>query len=105
MKNVFSLLIKYNELFFWVGALTFLYFITPENTHFTLCPLALLDFSFCPGCGLGESIHYLMHGEIGKSFSTHLLAIPAVLILLNRIFNLSNPLIICIKESYKKYPA
>jgi hypothetical protein len=76
------------ELIFWIGGLTYLAFTNPAESHFTLCPIKNLGFSFCPGCGLGHSISYLFHGQIQESFHHHPLGIFAVVVILWRIFQL-----------------
>jgi len=62
----------------------------PPDTdpHYSFCAFKMLDFHFCPGCGLGHSISYLFHGKIQASFSIHPFGIFAVIIILSRIFNL-----------------
>ena len=81
----------------WISALIYLaFFNNPAEAHFTICPLSNLGFEYCPGCGLGSSISKLFRGEFSQSFGTHLLAIPALLIILYRIFSL-------IKSNYNKY--
>ncbi|WP_240618525.1 DUF2752 domain-containing protein [Pedobacter yonginense] len=58
--------------------------------HFTLCPLANLGFeNWCPGCGLGRSISHILHGEFSNSFSEHWFGLPALLIILYRIYTLT----------------
>lgn len=57
-----------------------------HDHHFTLCPLANMGFSWCPGCGLGRSITQLLQGNIRQSFQYHWLGIPALLLIMNRIF-------------------
>jgi hypothetical protein len=80
---------KYFELIFWVCGLTWLAFISPSAaSHFSLCPLKALGFTWCPGCGLGHSISFLFHGNIKASFHAHWFGIPALLIILYRIFTL-----------------
>lgn len=59
-----------------------------SGSHFSLCPLKLLGFNWCPGCGIGHAIAYLLHGDIGNSLKAHWLGIPALLIILYRICNL-----------------
>ena len=76
------------ELIFWIGGLIYLAFINPLETHFSLCPIKNLGFSFCPGCGLGHSISYLFHGQIQESFHHHPLGIFALGVILTRIFRL-----------------
>lgn len=81
----------------WISALIYLaFFNNPAEAHFTICPLSNLGFEHCPGCGLGTSISMLFRGEFPQSFDTHWLAIPALLIILYRIFSL-------IKSNYNKY--
>jgi hypothetical protein len=76
------------EALLWLSGLVALAFADPSAEHVVLCPLALMEFDFCPGCGLGRSIAYLFHGEIVKSFQSHPLGVFAVLVLLNRIYTL-----------------
>jgi hypothetical protein len=77
------------ELFFWTLALVLLATADPEAHHFTLCPLANLGLTWCPGCGLGRSITSLFHGDISASFAHHWFGIPAVLLIAHRIYQLS----------------
>ncbi len=73
----------------WIFALLYLtFFNNPYQAHFTICPLANLGFEHCPGCGLGNSISLLFRGQINQSFDIHILGIPALLIILHRIFSL-----------------
>lgn len=82
-------LIKNNfELIFWAAALASLAFTDPTQTHFVLCPLRLMGFTWCPGCGLGHSIAFIFHGDIKASLHAHWLGIPALLILMHRIVTL-----------------
>ena len=76
------------ELIFLIGGLIYLAFMNPSETHFSLCPMKNLGFSFCPGCGLGHSISYLFHGQIQKSFHHHPLGIFALGVILMRILKL-----------------
>ena len=76
------------ELFFWIGGMTYLAFMNPSETHFSLCPIENLGFSFCPGCGLGHSISFLFHGKIKDSFHHHPLGIFALVVILGRVFQL-----------------
>jgi hypothetical protein len=84
------------EGYIWIAALIFLAFVNADSTHLTLCPFHNLGIDFCPGCGLGRSIHYLLHFEFVKSFHTHPLGGFALIVILHRIFTL-------IKNSLK-YP-
>ena len=77
------------EAFIWVLGLIVLGAINPYGVeHFSICPVKNLGFNYCPGCGLGHSVSYLFHGNIQQSIHTHLLGIPAVLILSSRIFTI-----------------
>lgn len=63
--------------------------MAPQGTHLiTLCPLDLLGLSFCPGCGLGHAVAYLVRGEFVASLGAHPLGIPAVIILVLHIGHL-----------------
>ncbi|UKT63451.1 DUF2752 domain-containing protein [Pedobacter mucosus] len=77
------------ELIFWVIALVLLATANGHEHHFSLCPVANLGFEkWCPGCGLGRSIIHILHGEISESFSEHWFGLPALLIIIYRIFTL-----------------
>jgi hypothetical protein len=77
---------KNMEAYIWLMVLVYL-IVTPvkPETHFTVCPLSLAGFDYCPGCGLGRSIGLLLHGELIQSLQMHPLAILAVLLIANRI--------------------
>jgi hypothetical protein len=78
------------EALIWTLALLGLAWFQPLNdAHFTICPLALAGFDFCPGCGLGRSISYLFHGQFSQSIQTHPLGLVAVFILVHRIITLT----------------
>jgi len=77
------------EAFIWIAGFIVLGLDYPaSDNHFTICPLALSGFEWCPGCGLGRSISYLLHGDVQLSFTAHPLGIPAVIILTFRIIQL-----------------
>jgi hypothetical protein len=87
IKKLFD---RYFELVFWIAGLTCLAFTNPTGqAHFSLCPLKLLGFKWCPGCGLGHSISFLFRGDIKSSFQAHWLGIPALIIILYRIYVLA----------------
>jgi hypothetical protein len=84
IKTVFR---KYFELAFWAAALIALAIANPtDQSHFSLCPLKLMGITWCPGCGLGHSISFLFHGDIKDSFHAHWLGIPALGMILYRIY-------------------
>jgi len=76
------------EMIFWMAALIYLAGIDPGAEHMSVCMLKFLGVSWCPGCGIGHSISYLLHGEIVQSFQAHWLGVFAFFILLNRIIQL-----------------
>jgi hypothetical protein len=87
IKLIRSFFLKYFELAFWAAALISLALTDPTNeAHFILCPLKLLGIKWCPGCGLGHSISFLFHGDLMQSFHAHWLGLPAVIIILHRIY-------------------
>lgn len=63
----------------WTGALVLL-FIGGEGP--SLCIFKWMGFNSCPGCGLGHSIHYLLHGQVEASFNEHILGIPVLVALM-----------------------
>lgn len=73
------------ELLFFTGALIALFFTNVTQPQYSLCPLKLVNLNFCPGCGLGRSLHYLMHGEFKLAWQTHYLAFLALPVLVHRI--------------------
>ncbi len=81
------------ELLFWITALVLLASAASpdaaDHDHLRVCPLANMGFSWCPGCGIGRSLVHLLHGNFQESIKMHWFGIPAMLILLNRIFTLS----------------
>jgi hypothetical protein len=79
------------ELLFWLTALIGLAITNPAaDTHLVICPVKLLGFNWCPGCGIGHAISFLFHGQIETSIKFHALGIPALIIILNRIYALIN---------------
>jgi hypothetical protein len=83
-KTIFT---KYFELAFWTAGLVSLAITDPTNqSHFSLCPLKMLGLTWCPGCGLGHSISFLFHGDIKSSLYAHWLGIPALIVILYRIY-------------------
>ncbi|HEY0900333.1 MAG TPA: DUF2752 domain-containing protein [Sphingobacteriaceae bacterium] len=87
------------EVICWCSALILLYFLVPPfKGHFSLCPLSILDFP-CPGCGLGRSLHYFLHGEIRASIQMHWFGIPAFFILGYRILQLLRNFVLTLKET------
>ena len=51
-----------------------------------------MGITWCPGCGLGHSIAFLMHGDIKNSFHAHWIGMPALGIIVYRIVVLARGL-------------
>ncbi len=81
------------ELICWVVALILLAFSDPQGPHFSLCPLAALGLEWCWGCGIGRSMAALLQGNPIESWKQHWFGIPALLILVYRISQLSGTLL------------
>jgi len=90
------------EGYIWSAALFILAVLNVESAHFTICPFNNLGLDFCPGCGLGKSIHYFVHLDFMKSFYTHPLGGAAFIILLYRIFSLAKRCFSISKLSHQK---
>jgi len=86
LRRAGNFLVHNLEAFIWIAALIY-FAASPVHSgeHFTICPLSLAGFGYCPGCGLGRSIILLLHGHVSESINMHPLAIPAVVLLSARI--------------------
>lgn len=76
------------ELLFWCVALISLWHLDPHGSHVSLCPLQLMSWDWCPGCGLGRSIGLLMKGEFAASWALHPLGGFALAVISYRIFEI-----------------
>lgn len=74
------------EAIVWITVIVY-FAISPvaTGTHFTVCPLGLAGFQYCPGCGLGRSIILAFHGHLAESFKMNPFGIFAVSVLLARV--------------------
>jgi hypothetical protein len=91
MKNYFIRFFRRvnPEAVIWLSGLLILALINVDGTsHLTICPFKNLGIDFCPGCGLGKSIHYLLHLEINQSLNAHPLGIFTFAVLARRIYGL-----------------
>ena len=80
----------YLEALIWIGGLLYLAMINPgAGGHFNLCILRILGFEYCPGCGLGRAVSYMLHGDFLLSWQTHPLGGVAVVILIGRVFSIA----------------
>jgi len=77
------------ELLFFSTALLLLYFMDVAKPHHSFCPLDRIGFDFCPGCGIGRSLHYFMHGDFNKSWQMHPLGFFAFFVIIFRICGLT----------------
>jgi len=84
------------ELIVWITSIFYFALINPEEQHISLCLFKRIGLPWCPGCGIGHAISFLLHGEITRSFQVHPLGLFALLVLVARIINL-------IKMEYTKY--
>lgn len=92
-KQIIQFTGQHLELLIWVAAVVGLFFSSADNHHYTLCPLDNLGFSYCPGCGLGRSVSLALHGRLTDSLQMHPFGLIAVIVILHRIFILSNSFI------------
>jgi hypothetical protein len=77
------------EALLWTGAILALYVLDPAAPgRVDLCLFHRLGLGFCPGCGLGGSIHHLLHGDLAGSWRLHPLGVPALLIIGARAISL-----------------
>ena len=84
------------EAMIWIAGLSALALYDPNvDQHFSVCILDKLGFRYCPGCGLGHSVSYLLHGQFVKSFEAHPLGFIALILLSFRIGKL---IIVFIKD-------
>ncbi len=81
---------RYVELTVWIGGLLWLGLTEVEGAHYSVCVFRAVGLPHCPGCGLGHGVSHLLHGRLAESWASHPLAVPALLILLNRIRQLLN---------------
>ncbi len=84
-------LFSHIECLFWITAFIILFFLPENQAPKSLCPFTLLGLGHCPGCGIGHSIHYVLHGQFTLSFQQHPLGILAVIVIFMRIKQLIQP--------------
>jgi hypothetical protein len=78
------------ELIIWPTALTLLFFMDPHAVNGqTLCLVKKIGLTWCPGCGLGHSISFFLHGEWRASLKSHPLGPFAIVVLAYRTFELA----------------
>lgn len=80
--------LKIREWWIWVAAIVALAFMPFGNGH-SLCISHLVGLGDCMGCGLGSGIHSVLRGQFADAWNHHFMAIPATLIILLRIYQLT----------------
>jgi hypothetical protein len=89
------------ELIFWVAAIIALAVTNPSlESQYTLCPLKLMGITWCPGCGIGHAISWLLHGDLAQSWQAHWLGVPALIIITYRIYVLGRRMFVP-EQEYK----
>jgi hypothetical protein len=69
----------------WLVAFAYAALVEPRaDRHWTLCVFSLLGLP-CPGCGLGRSLAYLLHGRLSEAWTAHKLGPLALVVGLDRI--------------------
>jgi len=101
-SNIWKILASLSpEAIIWISGLIILAAINIDNSsHFTICPFRNLGIDFCPGCGLGKSVHYLLHFKIEQSLNAHPLGIFAFAVLVRRIYELTKSSYLNIKIQF-----
>jgi len=78
------------ELLFWIAAIISLAVADPSlASQYTLCPFKLMGITWCPGCGIGHAISWLLHGSLTNSWHAHWLGIPALVMIGYRVVTLT----------------
>lgn len=79
------------EAMIWLAGLLYLAAIHPTaELHASFCPFRTLGIGWCPGCGLGRSVSFLLHGNVQQSIHAHPLGVFGVLVLTYRIADLQS---------------
>lgn len=74
------------EFYFLFLGLVYLFFIDPsKNINLDLCLFQYFGWNNCPGCDLGKSLSFLLHGDINSSIQSHYFGIPALFIIIFRL--------------------
>lgn len=76
------------ESLFWIVALIVLFIIDFKPGMTSLCFFKFIGIETCPGCGIGHSIHSALHLKFIQSFNEHPFGIPAIIIMMNRVWQL-----------------
>lgn len=90
---------KYAEALTWGILLLVLFCIDTSNNTFSFCLFKLAGFRSCWGCGIGHSIHDVLHGDFRQSWQHHMMGVPATL---GIIYHIIKPFI-SLKKHYHDF--
>jgi hypothetical protein len=77
------------ELIFFVSGMIYLALLDPwEAEHYHFCLIKIFNIGYCPGCGLGRSISFLLHGRLLASIYEHPLGIVGMAVIISRIYEI-----------------
>jgi hypothetical protein len=86
-QRAIRFLVQNLEAFIWLAVIIYFAASPVEfGNHYSICPLRLAGFEYCPGCGLGRSIVLLLHGQLEESISMHPFGFFALGMFTARIF-------------------
>lgn len=88
------------EAIVWITGIVLFATLESGTNHFSLCPLKLAGFTWCSGCGLGNSIVLLLDGKLIESIKAHPMGIFALVILSFRIISLTKQYVQNYGKSY-----
>ena len=70
---------KNTEFLAWTLAFVFLFFMDVSTNSKSLCVFKMIGFKSCFGCGIGHSIHSVLHLNFKQSLQEHILGIPTTI--------------------------
>ena len=85
-KQWFKFLLDNNEMLAWTAGLVILALNGLSDSGYGLCIFKAAGLgNWCPGCGLGHAIAYLLRGDLVLSLKAHPFGIPGFFILAGRV--------------------
>lgn len=89
IQNAILFFRKHFEVIFWTSGLLALAIMDPtKDQDFSFCIFKFIGIHHCPGCGLGHSVSYILHGNVRQSFNAHPLGIFALAVIFQRVTKL-----------------
>lgn len=77
------------EAFVWTGGIVLMALADPtREALLEVCVIKLAGFAWCPGCGLGHAVGFLVRGQFAEAISSHPLVIPVLAVLIVRVVTL-----------------